>query len=132
MKTYDADNDPLTESGEHISFARERAIAARCDVLVFNGRMYHTLSLDECTQSEPLKEATPATLPAPAVSGYVCDACADPATRECGCPRCQREPDRSERYRCCAEHSDEVSATHERVRGSRVPCWINVKKNEWV
>ena len=39
------------------------------------------------------------------------------AVFECGCGRCQREPEASERFFACGAHRDAVNAAHERVRG---------------
>lgn len=43
--------------------------------------------------------------------------CSEKPVYECGCARCQREPDWSERYHSCREHLSDVAKKHERVRG---------------
>jgi hypothetical protein len=56
-----------------------------------------------------------------------CDArgCNDaPIVFECGCRRCQSEPEIEEHFYSCAGHVDDVNEKHMRIRG-RPAQWVS-------
>lgn len=60
------------------------------------------------------------------VDGTHCDRCDGAARFLCVCGRCEREPERDEKFATCVQHRPDVIEAHRRVRGAE-PRWMDKK-----